>query len=129
MHKLAETPITRDCFLLDTKNDQLDIGQENYQLGIIIDDIIYNCEVLRQKYLETQDIKYWRALVQLLPDSWVQKRTVTFDYENLLAICSVSQRRFHKLLEWRDNFISLARTLPYAQYFIFLDEIPKDNSN
>lgn len=129
MHKLAETPITRDCFLLDTKNDQLDIGQENYQLGIIIDDIIYNCEVLRQKYLETQDIKYWRALVQLLPDSWVQKRTVTFDYENLLAICSVSQRRFHKLLEWRDNFISWARTLPYAQYFIFLDEIPKDNSN
>lgn len=52
------------------------------------------------------------------------------NYENLLAICSKSQRRFHKLNEWSGidnknltNFISWARTLPYAQELLFIDEI------
>ena len=50
-------------------------------------------------------------------------------YENLFAMCSCGQRRFHKLNEWSgiddntlENFISWARTLPYAQEFIFIDE-------
>jgi hypothetical protein len=45
------------------------------------------------------------------------------NYENLLAMCSKGQRRFHKLTEWSKSFISWARTLPYAQELIFLDEI------
>ena len=44
------------------------------------------------------------------------------DYENLLAICSKGQRRFHKLTEWSTAFIDWARSLPYAQELIFLDE-------
>ena len=51
-------------------------------------------------------------------------------YENLFAMCSRGQRRFHKLNEWSgidddtlDNFISWSRTLPYAQEFLFIDEI------
>ena len=51
-------------------------------------------------------------------------------YENLLAMCSKGQRRFHKLNEWsgqddntKSNFISWARTLPYAQELIFIDEV------
>lgn len=50
-------------------------------------------------------------------------------YENLLAMCSKGQRRFHKLNEWSGqdnpnvpNFILWARTLPYAQDLIFIDE-------
>ena len=55
------------------------------------------------------------------------------NYENLLAMCSKSQRRFHKLNEWSgsednslNNFISFARKLPYAADFIFLDEAEQE---
>jgi hypothetical protein len=47
------------------------------------------------------------------------------DYENLLAICSKGQRRFHKLTEWSKAFIDWARTLPYAQELIFIDKEPR----
>lgn len=123
MHKLAETPITRDCFLLDKANDDLNMTDvlETWQLGIFIDDIVAQCETLRQLYLQTKNVQYWRALVQLLPNSWCQTRTVTMNYENLLSICK--QRRNHKLPEWREDFINWARSLPYAQDFIFIDEL------
>ena len=69
-----------------------------------------------------------------MPESWLQKRTVTMTYENLLAMCSKGQRRFHKLNEWSGqdnpnvpNFISWARTLPYAQDLIFIDETLDNN--
>jgi len=91
--------------------------------------IIPYLEYLRQKYLETKDKRIWKELIRWLPESWLQKRTVTLNYENLLAMCSKSQRRFHKLNEWSGqddnalpNFISWARTLPYAQELIFIDE-------
>ena len=71
--------------------------------------------------------KYWKELVRLLPESWLQTRTVTMDYENLLAICSKEQRRFHKLTEWSTAFIDWARTLPYAQELIFIDELEDKN--
>lgn len=69
MHKLAETPITRDCFLIKEKNNDLVLG------GIllynkVIDTLIKDCETLRQKYNETKDVRYWRALIELLPESW-----------------------------------------------------------
>jgi hypothetical protein len=144
MHKLAETPITRDCFLLDEESDELHfetiveiptIDQKITKLDFTtslkqdIDYIINICEKLRQKYLETKDIRYWRILIQLLPNAWVQTRTVTMSYENLLAMCSVSQRRFHKLFEWCKDFIGFARGLPYAQDLIFLDEITEDKNS
>ena len=93
-------------------------------------DIVRNCETLRKRYLETKDKRYWKELIRWLPESWLQTRTVTMTYENLFAMCSRGQRRFHKLNEWSgidddtlDNFISWARTLPYAQEFLFIDEI------
>ena len=69
-----------------------------------------------------QAAKYWKELIRLLPESWLQKRTVTMNYENLFAMCSKGQRRFHKLSEWSKSFIDWARSLPYAQELIFLDE-------
>ena len=66
----------------------------------------------RELYLETQDKKYWWQLIQLLPQSYNQKRTVTMTYENLLNM--VSQRRGHKLDEWHD-FCDWVFTLPYAE--------------
>ena len=76
----------------------------------------------------TAPLYWWKELIRLLPESWLQKRTVTMDYENLLAICSKGQRRFHKLTEWSKAFINWTRTLPYAQELIFLDEL-EDKKN
>jgi hypothetical protein len=64
----------------------------------------------------------WKELIRWLPDSWLQTRTVTMTYENLFAMCSKDQRRFHKLTEWRIDFMNFSRSLPYAQPLIFLDE-------
>ena len=48
--------------------------------------------------------------------------TVTMDYENLLAMCSKGQRRFHKLTEWSKSFIDWAKSLPYANELLFVDK-------
>lgn len=81
--------------------------------------ILETLNILRDKYLDTKDYKYFRAIRQILPQAYLYKSTVTMNYENLLAMCS--QRRFHKLSEWSDNFISWAKTLPYADELLFID--------
>lgn len=116
MHKLASTPITMDCF-------EMDDFEGNDNLVDYWEDVIGHLEGIRKVYNETKDKRYWKELIRLLPESWLQKRTVTMDYENLLAMCSKGQRRFHKLTEWSKSFIDWARSLPYAQELIFLDEI------
>ena len=134
MHKITSQPITLDCFEIDDLNDG-DMPTGNYEcLQFIYNQIIDSCENLRQKYIKTKDKRYWKELIRWLPESWLQKRTVTMTYENLLAMCSKGQRRFHKLNEWSGqdnpnvpNFISWARTLPYAQDLIFIDETLDNN--
>ena len=121
MHKLASTPITKDCFEMDDFQNMDTNGDANCH-GCW-DLVIFACEGLRQKYNKTKDKRYWKELIRLLPESWLQKRTVTMNYENLLNICSKGQRRNHKLTEWSKSFIDWARTLPYAQELIFIDEI------
>lgn len=137
MHKLATTPITLDCFETDDYDRNLSLADnpkyyddELDNISTFEEDIIYVLENIRQKYLETKDKRYWKELIRWLPESWLQKRTVTMTYENLLAMCSKGQRRFHKLNEWSGqdnsnvpNFISWARPLPYAQELIFIDEL------
>ena len=134
MHKLATTPITLDCFEIDDYEKDLFMYYEHSYVKDMVADIVRNCETLRQRYLETKDKRYWKELIRWLPESWLQKRTVTMTYENLLAMCSKGQRRFHKLNEWSGqdnpnvpNFISWARTLPYAQDLIFIDETLDNN--
>ena len=135
MHKLASKPITLDCFEIDDfENIPYPEDAQRPELKYNIDpDFVQMClipylEYLRQKFLETEDKTYWKELVRWLPEAWLQTRTVTMNYENLLSMCSKSQRRFHKLTEWsgtdedRDSFIQFARRLPYAKDFIFIDE-------
>lgn len=72
------------------------------------------CDVLnhyRKLYLETKDKKWWWQMIQLLPTSYNQKRTVTMTYENLLNM--LEYRRGHKLNEWR-MFCDWILTLPYG---------------
>lgn len=136
MHKLTSKPITLDCFEIDDLAEMdmiIPIVGSEITLEQAKNAIIDICEGLRQKYLETKDKKYWKELVRWLPNGWQQTRTVTMTYENLLAMCSKSQRRFHKLTEWSgdgedfvtESFIKFARKLPYAQEFIFIDEQSK----
>ena len=127
MHKLASTPITKECFEMDDYENVKVFDKEPYNYDEYADDawdeIIDICESLRKRYLETKDARYWKELIRILPESWLQTRTVTMNYENLLAMCSKGQRRFHKLTEWSKSFIDWARTLPYAQELIFIDEV------
>lgn len=133
MHKLAAYPITDQCFEMgdfaaDLKPyEDAAIGPKDLTMKTVWDNLLIDCEHLRQEYNETKDIRYWKELVRILPNGWLQTRTVTMNYENLLAICSKSQRRNHKLVEWRESFIEWARTLPYANQFIFIDEQPNQD--
>lgn len=66
----------------------------------------------REKYLETKDKKYWWQLIQLLPSSYNQKRTVMLNYEVLANM--YKSRRNHKLDEWHE-FCDWIEELPYAE--------------
>ena len=120
MHKLASTPITLDCF--DTDMEEEDFSSDDYDT---IMRIIGFLEELRKRYNDTKDKKYWRELIQFLPESWIQKRTVTLSYENVYAM--IRDRHNHKLHEWSGkddmiaaNFIDWARRLPYAEQLLFI---------
>ena len=115
MHKLTSKPITIADFEMD----------DFEQVKVFIDDdtsdlwdyIINVCEVVRQRYVETKDKRYWKELIRILPESYLQTRTVTMNYENLYSI--VRQRAGHKLTEWA-QFIDWVHTLPYAEELIFI---------
>lgn len=131
MHKIHSAPITMDCFETDDYHPELKIEDsdniKNASVSDISSIIVDAMEALRKAYLETKNKLYWKELIRWLPEGWLQKRTVTMNYENLLGMCSKSQRRFHKLDEWSESFISWARLLPYSQEFIFIDEVEDDN--
>lgn len=125
MHKLATTPIMLDCFEIDdydrdlslADNPKNDDGLDN--ISTFEEDIIYVLENIRQKYLETKDKRYWKELVRWLPESWLQKRTITMNYENVRNM--YFQRRNHKLTEWSESFIKWVESLPYAEELIMYD--------
>lgn len=120
MHKLASTPITKECFELGDYSPELDMI-DDVPLGLRVDAFIDDLEQMRQKYLMTNDKRYWKELVRWLPNGWMQTRTVTMNYENLLSM--YHQRRNHKLTEWSVDFINFIRSLPYASDFLIPDEI------
>ena len=66
----------------------------------------------RQLYLETKDKKYWWQMIQLLPSSYNQRRTIMFNYEVLANI--YKSRKDHKLSEWVD-FCKWIEALPYSE--------------
>ena len=132
MHKITSKPITIDSFEIDDYDDSLHVGLtptgDPYNVGVFTEDFIFFLEELRLTYLRTGDKAYWKELIRWLPESWLQTRTVTMNYENLLSM--VHQRKHHKLTEWsgdeeafiHESFIKFARSLPYANEFIFASE-------
>ena len=106
MHRITSKPITLECFEID----DIKPFEKNYLQGIV--DM---CEDYRLQYLETKSNDVWKALIRLLPESWLQTRTIDLNYETLRTI--YHQRRFHKLTEWH-TFCDWVKTLPYAREFI-----------
>lgn len=123
MHKLASTPITIDCFEMDDFDDvelwecSYDFSKE--KVGLKWENLIETLEFIRQRYNATKDKRYWKELIRLLPESWLQKRTITMNYENILNM--YRQRKNHKLTEWSESFCDWVKTLPYAEELICLE--------
>lgn len=120
MHKLATTPITIEGFEMDDFERVKVFDREPYNTDDYTDElwdyIVDICETLRQRFVETKDKRYWKELIRILPESYLQTRTVTMNYENLYSI--VRQRKGHMLTEWK-QFIDWVHTLPYANELIF----------
>lgn len=78
----------------------------------LLDFIVCHLNVYRELYLETKDKRYWWQMIQLLPSSYNQKRTVMMNYEVLANI--YKSRKNHKLDEWHE-FCDWIETLPYSE--------------
>lgn len=110
MHKIQAKAFTRDDF----SHDRLDEGA----LGIL-DGIIDYLEGERVKFVETKEKSHWHNMIQLLPSSFNQMRTVSMNYEVLINIYYA--RRHHKLNEWHE-LCSCIEELPYAKELILIKE-------
>ena len=107
MHKITSKEITEDDFSFD---DDWDLT-----FNLAKTSVVESCEKLRQKYLDTQDKRYWRALIQLLPEGYNQTRTWTANYQVLRNIYFA--RKNHKLEEWRD-FCRVIENLRFGKQLI-----------
>ena len=117
MHKIHSKPIELSDFSIDNfviEDNDLELELNDYFYNVVAD-----CEVLRKKFIETKDKKYWRGLIQLLPTSYNQLRTVTLNYEVLRNIYHA--RKNHKLNEWHE-FCDWVESLPYAESLIIGEE-------
>lgn len=88
---------------------------ENNEELVIIDEKFKEVGRLNQYrllFLDTKDKDYWWQMIQLLPSSYNQRRTVTFTYENAWAM--IHQRTGHKLDEWR-TFVEELKNLPFIK--------------
>lgn len=132
MHKIAAKKFDRDDF----SHDHIPFGSDAYSdtwdiktSGMFFcvneeDEIYWSSEDImdytimalnhyRERYLETKDKKYWWQMIQLLPSSYNQKRTVMMNYEVLANI--YKSRENHKLDEWSIGFINWIKSLPYSE--------------
>ena len=102
MHKIHEKEFTIDDFSYEKLYDPFG------DLRPTVDRL----NVYRERYLETKDKNDWWQIIQLLPSSYNQKRTVMMNYEVLANI--YKSRKDHKLDEWRE-FCKWIETLPYHE--------------
>ena len=128
MHKIAEKEFTLEDFSCEHLNDEPyhrewiesamvdeDITSPHKVWATPLDILRYTIEMLnayRLQYLETKNKNDWWQMIQLLPSSYNQKRTVMLNYEVLANI--YKSRKNHKLDEWVD-FCKWIETLPYSK--------------
>ena len=111
MHKIHAKAFERDDF----SHDRLDEG------GLaLLDAIVDYLECERQKFIANkEDRQSWHNMIQMLPSSFNQMRTVTLNYENLISMYYA--RRNHKLAEWH-TLCDWIASLPYAKEWILIKD-------
>lgn len=109
MHKIHSKEFTLDDFSHEHLFNASDVDVACLQE---LKNVIFSLNNARKKYLETKCKDYWWQMIQLLPSSYNQRRTVTMNYEN--AVNMIRQRENHKLDEWRD-FVKELQQLPYIK--------------
>jgi hypothetical protein len=114
MHKIAEKEFTLDDFshehLFHNVNDT-EIWL-NIDFPDVLNHTIFYLNKARELYIKTKDKRYWWQMIQLLPSSYNQRRTIMLNYEVLANI--YKSRRNHKLDEWH-TFCDLIESLPYSE--------------
>ena len=111
MHKIHSKEFTMDDFSIEHLEDMW--LNDFYCLE-------YSLNEARRMFLETKDKKYWHQMIQLLPTSYNQKRTVMLNYEVLVNI--YHSRKNHKLDEWHD-FCHWIEQLPYSELITGKDDL------
>lgn len=104
MHKIAVKEFTLEDFSHEHM-DTVTLDTLNY--------VIIQLEYDRLHYLKTKNKKYWWQMIQLLPSSYNQRRTVMMNYEVLANI--YKSRSNHKLDEWSIGFMNWIKMLPYSE--------------
>lgn len=104
MHKIQAKEFELDDF----SHEHLKCGSKD-----VLYNVIHHLNLHRLKYLETNDKEDWWQMIQLLPSSYNQFRTVTMNYETAVNI--IHQRRNHKLDEWRKLCDFLLCECPYLR--------------
>ena len=105
MHRIHSKPISAEDF-------SLDVTERTKAAWDAVKSLIYTCEELRQAYNETGNTDYWRALIEILPESYNQRATWQANYAVLRAIYHA--RKHHRLIEWR-IFCRWIESLPYSE--------------
>ena len=109
MHRIAAKKFTDDDFSMEH------LVEDNDHAAAFISSMhrtIADINTARELYLNTKDKKWWWQMIQLLPSSYNQRRTITMNYENVFSI--IKQRSGHKLDEWNE-FVEILKTLPYVK--------------
>ena len=106
MHKIHSKPFSMDDFSCDHMTD----GTKKF-----METVVAELENIRLRFKETKSKEDWYDMIQLLPSSYNQMRTCTFNYETLINIYRA--RKNHKLAEWH-TFCDWIETLPYAEQLI-----------
>ena len=107
MHKIHDKEFVRDDF----SHEHLYVEETE-----VLDTVIVALNAARQLYLDGYHKNDWWQMIQLLPSSYNQRRTVTMNYENALNM--YHQRKDHKLDEWREFTDILRRNLPLFSEFV-----------
>lgn len=107
MHKIADKEFTEKDFSMEHLVDCF-----SYDYKTVFLDVITGLNEARIEFLKTNDKKYWWQMIQLLPSSYNQRRTVMLNYEVLANM--YKSRKNHKLDEWK-GLCMWVHTLPYSQ--------------
>ena len=119
MHKIHAKEFTIDDFSCEHLKDSFGESRDCFSPLDILYDVIIMLNICREDYLKSKSKDDWDQMIQLLPSSYNQKRTVMLNYEVLANI--YESRKDHKLDEWH-TFCHWIEELPYSELITGYEE-------